>query len=376
MSVVVVDSNVFQIIERNSIFVFLVVIQNVIAQIHIDIFVVIEHQIIVFGLRLFLLGFGRHGILGIGCNHPALAVLHLNHVTCVGADDRCFVQVVKAFASGRANAFRTPFFVGHVKSPYINLMSLVDDSCDVPYEGCTVKGNRQFQGTDMGNTVLKGNPDIPLTLRRSARARRISLRISQLDGRVTLTLPEGVPESEAIDFARTKQDWIASHLAKQPKYEPLGFGSEIMLSGNLYTITQATGKRITVQDRDIAVPGAPEQVAARLKGFLRSTARERLTSASDDYAQALGKPYTRISIRDTRSRWGSCSSEGVLMYSWRLIMAPPEVLDYVVAHEVAHLSEMNHSKAFWDTVERIYGPYKGPRKWLRDNGTSLHRFQF
>ena len=105
-------------------------------------------------------------------------------------------------------------------------------------------------------------------------------------------------------------------------------------------------------------------------------ARDRLAGACDDYAALLGKPYARITLRDTRSRWGSCTSDGRLMFSWRLIMTPPEVLDYVAAHEVAHLAQMNHSPAFWAEVTRIYGDYQAPRQWLRDHGGGLHRYRF
>ncbi len=89
-----------------------------------------------------------------------------------------------------------------------------------------------------------------------------------------------------------------------------------------------------------------------------------------------GRNYSRLTLRDTRSRWGSCSASGALSYSWRLILAPSEVLDYVAAHEVAHLKEMNHSSAFWDTVTRIHGPYEVQRGWLRSDGAALHRYRF
>ena len=124
------------------------------------------------------------------------------------------------------------------------------------------------------------------------------------------------------------------------------------------------------------MPGPPERVSRRLVAYLREVARDRLAGACDDYAARLGRPYSRITMRDTRSRWGSCTSDGALMFSWRLIMTPPEVLDYVAAHEVAHLAHMNHSAHFWDEVTRLYGDYKDPRAWLRQNGQDLHRYKF
>ncbi|RMD90830.1 MAG: M48 family peptidase, partial [Alphaproteobacteria bacterium] len=105
-------------------------------------------------------------------------------------------------------------------------------------------------------------------------------------------------------------------------------------------------------------------------------AREALAAACDRHAARLGRRYGRLSLRDTRSRWGSCSAEGNLNFSWRLVMAPPEVLDYVAAHEVAHLAEMNHSPAFWALVERLFPAHEAPRRWLRENGASLHRYRF
>lgn len=226
----------------------------------------------------------------------------------------------------------------------------------------------------MGKHLLPGAPPIPLTIRRSGRARRISLRISQLDGRVTLTLPTGAPEQEALDFARSKESWIRGHLSTQPEICVPEIGRYIPVEGQMLRIIPANGRRVSVSGDQIAVP--EQSTTTRLQSWLRDLARDRLAAASDLYADRLGRSYQRITLRDTRSRWGSCSSQGALMFSWRLIMAPPQVLAYVAAHEVAHLAEMNHSQAFWSQVERIYGPYDTERRWLRENGTQLHRYQF
>ena len=226
----------------------------------------------------------------------------------------------------------------------------------------------------MAEHHLPGDPPVPLTLRRSPRARRLSLRISALDGRVTLTLPKSLPEREALDFAAEKEDWIRSHLAKHPEAMLVQTGSCLPIDGMERRIVVANGKRVLMHEDVIEVPG--DRPGRVLQRFLRELARDRLAAASDQYAATLGRPYSRLTLRDTRSRWGSCTSDGGLMYSWRLILAPPEVLRYVAAHEVAHLAEMNHSPAFWQQVEHLYGDYQGPRKWLKQQGGGLHRFRF
>ncbi|MFV1601897.1 MULTISPECIES: M48 family metallopeptidase [unclassified Phaeobacter] len=230
----------------------------------------------------------------------------------------------------------------------------------------------------MADHHLPGDPPVPLTLRRSARARRISLRISGLDGRVTLTLPARVPEREALAFAQEKEDWIRGHLARHPDPIEVGYGSLLPIDGQPRRVVAGTGRRLLLQPGQLAVPGAVNGAGPgrRIQRYLQELARDRLAAASDQYAAALGRSYCRISLRDTRSRWGSCSSDGALMYSWRLILAPPEVLRYVAAHEVAHLAEMNHSPAFWAIVRELYGPYDGARGWLRSEGNNLHRYRF
>ncbi|MBO9452502.1 M48 family metallopeptidase [Tropicibacter sp. R16_0] len=226
----------------------------------------------------------------------------------------------------------------------------------------------------MADHHLPGHPPVPLTVRRSARARRISLRISQLDGRVTLTMPNGVPERHALEFAAEKEDWIRSHLDARQSNESVGIGSVIPVEGVERYVEAGQGRSVVLNDAAILVPA--KSAPRRVQRFLKELARDRLAEASDLYSARLGRSYSRLSIRDTRSRWGSCTAQGGLMYSWRLILAPPVVLQYVAAHEVAHLAEMNHSQAFWDLVEEIHGPYRDQRQWLRDEGAALHRYRF
>lgn len=252
-------------------------------------------------------------------------------------------------------------------------LSRIDDSGRVPYDVGIVKG---FSDRDHAVTeiTLQGMPEVQVVLRHSARAKRMTLRVSQLDGRVTLTVPKGVPDRDAAEFVWAKENWIRGHLQRRPLGRDVQHGSVIPLEGKEYRIIEAQGRRIIRAEETLGVPCGP--VGPRLKSWLKELARDRLAAASDHYSDTLGQRYSKITMRDTRSRWGSCTANGGLMYSWRLIMAPPDVLRYVAAHEVAHLAEMNHSPAFWSQVERLYGAYDVPRNWLRTQGNVLHSYRF
>jgi predicted metal-dependent hydrolase len=228
----------------------------------------------------------------------------------------------------------------------------------------------------MGDTILHGNPPIAVVLRRSAQARRLSLRVSRLDGRVTLTMPRGVPERQGLAFLREREEWLRGHLADVAGVTVVGLGSQVPFRGQMLAVQGADIARTRLIDGALLVPDDAGRAGARAQAFLRLRARDHLAEASDRYAAQLGRPYGRISLRDTRSRWGSCSSAGDLMYSWRLIMAPPEVLEYVAAHEVAHLAEMNHSPDFWAVVARLFPAHKRCRAWLRTHGQGLHSYRF
>jgi len=228
----------------------------------------------------------------------------------------------------------------------------------------------------MEQIELTGPPMVRITVRRTQRAKRLSLRVSQLDGRVTMSLPMRTPLREARVFAIEKEGWIRRTLAAHPEVARPMIGGQVMFEGREVDVVAGIGRVARYVDGQITVPDNPARVPLRVAALLKLTARGRLQEASDRYAAALGVSYGRLSLRDTRSRWGSCSSEGNLMYSWRLIMAPPEVLDYVAAHEVSHLIEMNHSQDYWRVVTGIYPHYKAQRAWLRKNGQQLHRYQF
>ena len=224
--------------------------------------------------------------------------------------------------------------------------------------------------------ILPGSPPVEIMLKRSARARRFSLRVSRLDGRVTLSLPARAREAEAMAFARAQEGWLRETLAGMPSREGVGIGSLLPVEGRLLRLAPGAGRAVRVEGESLLIPGDPAQAGARAGAFLKALARERLVAASDRHAAQIGRKVTQVTLRDTRSRWGSCAVDGALMYSWRLVMAPPAVLDYVAAHEVAHMLEMNHSHRFWAVVERLYPGWQAQRKWLHTEGQTLHAFRF
>lgn len=228
----------------------------------------------------------------------------------------------------------------------------------------------------MDRATLPGDPPVEITLRQAKTARRISLRVSALDGRVTLSMPRGYPKADALAFAEQKADWIRRHLAAQSAPISIRAGADMLYRGQSMRIATGATARVYVDGKTLIVPKGEAMVAARVRAFLKLHAKAQLVERAEFYADRLGRKIGRITLRDTRSRWGSCTATGNLMFSWRLIMAPPDVLDYVAAHEVAHLVELNHSRAYWAVVESIFPDYARQRAWLRQHGTSLHRFRF
>jgi predicted metal-dependent hydrolase len=226
--------------------------------------------------------------------------------------------------------------------------------------------------------VLPGSPPVEVHLKRSARARRFSLRVSRLDGKVTLSMPARAREGEALAFLQGHEGWLRQTLSAMPDaaLRAVGPDSIIPVEGRELVLTPATGRSVRVDGDRLLVPGDPARMGPRVAAWLKVLARDRLASASTRYAGLVGRSYATLAIRDTRSRWGSCSPDGRLMYSWRLIMAPASVLDYVAAHEVAHLVELNHSAAYWRVVSSICPDWKDHRAWLRTHGSTLHRVRF
>jgi predicted metal-dependent hydrolase len=232
----------------------------------------------------------------------------------------------------------------------------------------------------MGEHLLPGNPPIAVVVRHSPRARRLSLRISRQDGQVTLTLPRGMAVRDGMAFAVEREGWLRRNLAEIREalvvVPPLEFGGSIAFRGAPVTLVPGAVRGPVLRDGELVLPPDAVRIGVRVQAFLRAQARDALAEAVDRHAALLGRAYGKMTLRDTRGRWGSCSARGDLMFSWRLVMAPPSVLEYVAAHEVAHLAEMNHSPAFWDVVARLYPDYAAERAWLRTHGPALHAVRF
>ncbi len=217
-------------------------------------------------------------------------------------------------------------------------------------------------------------------VRRHRQARRYTLRIHSATREVVLTMPPRGNLKEARAFAEKHGGWIAARLTRLPAPAPFAHGTLLPLRGVDHRIVHCNGARGTVwveaggEEPCLYVAGDAPHVARRVKDFLKREARSDLEAASRRAAEKLGVRIKRVSVRDQSSRWGSCSTTGVLSYSWRLILAPPYVLDYLAAHEVAHLVEMNHSRRFWRVVERICPDVTRAKTWLDVHGSNLHRY--
>ena len=222
-----------------------------------------------------------------------------------------------------------------------------------------------------------GNRRVSVTIRRDMRARRMILRIDAASGQPVLTLPSRTGIRQAESFLSKHLTWLKDHLVQVPESAPFDHGSEIPLRGKPYRIMHRRGRGVaccvaTDAGRQIHIRGEREHLARRVLDFLKREARRDIETAVKRHAAAIGRKPAKIRIGDAKTRWGSCNSRGSLTFSWRLILAPAYVLDYLAAHEVAHLKEMNHGPRFWNLVARLDPDYERAQDWLRDYGAELH----
>ncbi len=223
---------------------------------------------------------------------------------------------------------------------------------------------------------LPSGKSVAIAVRRSTRARQILLHVDAYSGRVELVLPRRASEAEGLDFARAKRRWIDTRLREIVPAVPFVDGARFPIFGDdvrICCVRQLFDEIWLDRDR-LIVAGTEEGVSQRVESWLRAEARNTITQRVAEKSRSLGQRYRYIRVRDTRTRWGSCTRAGDLSFSWRLVMAPEPVLDYVVAHEVAHLKVMNHSNRFWSEVEGLCEGMDEARAWLRTNGSMLHRY--
>ena len=228
---------------------------------------------------------------------------------------------------------------------------------------------------------------VPVSLVRRAQARRYVLRV-RAARQVLLTMPAHGTRREALAFAERQRDWLRDRLGKLPRNVRFEDGVVIPFRGKPHIVDHRPEARGTVwiEEGDSApllaedalprlcVAGRLLHLRRRLREFLERQARADLESKVARYARRLGVSVQRISIRDQKSRWGACSASGTVTFSWRLILAPEFVLDYLAAHEVAHVREMNHSPAYWRLLNELC-PHTGrAESWLKANGRDLHRY--
>jgi predicted metal-dependent hydrolase len=228
--------------------------------------------------------------------------------------------------------------------------------------------------------VSHGGEVYRVALKRVATSRRYTLRLRAASRDVLLTMPARGTLRAAREFAERHAAWIGARLARLPKPVAFAPGATAPLRGHDHLIVHRPGARgvvwveIGADGPLICVAGDAPHVPRRVEDFLKREARRDLEAAVARHATKLNVKPRRISLRDTSSRWGSCSTTGALNFSWRLIFAPPFVLDYLAAHEVAHIVHMNHSPIFWKLTQRLFPETERAEAWLRAHGAALHRF--
>lgn len=215
--------------------------------------------------------------------------------------------------------------------------------------------------------------DVPLHVRRNAKAKRLILRVDRSTRDVKVTAPPHIREKAIRNFISQHLEWITKEREKITAPELVTHGSVLPFMGREHEVvfTDTSPRRVNVLAQTIEVGGPADQAAARLERWMRGEAKRILTQDARYYAEILGVAFARVSIGDMKTRWGSCSSQKTLKFNWRLILAPKEVRQYVAAHEVAHLLEMNHSDRFWYHVKTCMPDYMLHRRWLKKEGDAL-----
>jgi hypothetical protein len=218
--------------------------------------------------------------------------------------------------------------------------------------------------------------EVPVAVRRNPRARRLILRVDHAAGYPILTLPARTGLAQGERFLAAHLAWLEAQLGGVAPTTPLTDGTILPLRGEFVRILHRGGRGVVKLEANgsiphLVVPGDPEFLPRRVVDWLKREAKHDLEIAVARHALAIRRNIASVRVADPKSRWGSCSPEGALIFSWRLVMAPPFVLDYLAAHEVAHLKQMNHGPKFWALVEKLYPGHAAARGWLDREGMAL-----
>lgn len=221
-----------------------------------------------------------------------------------------------------------------------------------------------------------GDTTVPVYLRETQRARRVSLRVDAPAQRIILVKPRRVSQKAAIEFATERADWVVERIAEFAVPIPFEPGAHVPVQDIQHVIVHTPDARrgVWTDGGCIYVSGQPEFISRRVRDWFKDHARDIISPIAREYAATIGRSISRVSVRDQRSRWGSCTADGVLSFSWRVVMAPESVMRYVIAHEVSHLRELNHSKKFWQLVDELVSHRAASTEWLSTHGLDLHRY--
>ncbi len=214
-----------------------------------------------------------------------------------------------------------------------------------------------------------------IRVKQSPRAKRLALRLDTKARVFHLVIPKGVSLKRAKNFADKYEGWMRDKLSALPSITPFEHGQSIPVLGRMREIDilhhNQRGTTIDLEEQALIVRTNLDDPTSRIRRFLTDYAQEIMEPLTLEKAQHIGKHVESVTVRDTKSRWGSCSHDAKISLSWRLILAPYEAMDYVIAHEVAHLQHLDHSKAFWACCASLCDDYEEGKYWMRHHGQEL-----
>ena len=218
------------------------------------------------------------------------------------------------------------------------------------------------------------NRSYQINIKKDKRAKRIILKVSNIDGNISITLPKYESEKKGLKFLLKNQEWVLKQLNSFPKKVPFKNLSEIPYMGKMHKIIHLSksGNLIYIYKNQIIFFGKKENLSKNIKSWLYGKAKNEIIKLANSNVSYLGKKYNKIYIKDLKSSWGICGPSGNISFSWRLILAPKHVMEYIVVHELCHLVEFNHGKEFWQLVTAIFPQRDLSQNWLKINGVKLH----